>query len=127
MKADGRLQREPGAPLKADVDVRYPLVPQRSDADIAVAVAHALRLSACLPGNSVHGAVNNGHVTLWGEVDLEHERDAATAVTRWLTGVTGVTNLTRVTLRDRPEDAPRRLNSITRLRARLGQARTGKA
>jgi osmotically-inducible protein OsmY len=69
---------------------------QRSDADIARAVVKALDWSACLPRNSVRVRVDNGHVTLSGEVAREHQRDAATTVVRWLTGVTGVSNTTTI-------------------------------
>ena len=66
------------------------------DADVAEAVARALHLSACLPQKTIFVSVDNGHVTLRGEVTWEYQRAAATSVTRWLTGVSSVSNLLAV-------------------------------
>jgi osmotically-inducible protein OsmY len=72
-----------------DIEVRLRL--ERTDADIAADVAHALGLRSTVP-RSVQAAVHNGSVTLTGKVDwLFQTRDAEKAV-RHIRGVRSVLN-----------------------------------
>jgi len=85
-------------------DARRQVCVAVDDADLAEAVARALHLSASLPQKDLYVSVNDGHVTLRGEVAWEYQRAAAGTVTRWLNGVTGVSNLIAVRSR-----APRKV------------------
>ena len=69
----------------------------RTDADIAAAVRHALRWDALVPDDMIHSAVDNGSVTLEGEVDTYAQRDDAAHAVKNLMGVRGVDN--RITVR----------------------------
>jgi osmotically-inducible protein OsmY len=68
---------------------------KRSDSDIAAAVQDALSWNVYIP-NTVTAKVQNGAVTLEGQVPWNYQRDAAEQAARYLPGVTTVHN--RVTL-----------------------------
>jgi osmotically-inducible protein OsmY len=69
---------------------------KRNDSDIAGAVQSALKWDVCTP-QSVTAEVQEGAVTLEGEVKWNFERDAAEKAVRYLTGVVSVYN--RITLK----------------------------
>lgn len=106
------LQRVPGIRAVAlELDVR--LAPQHrlSDTDIARA-AEALLEAAVVPRPDVRLKVDNGWVTLQGEVDWDFQRRACEKALRTLTGVVGLTN----------EIAPRRSGSGEDIEQRIEQA-----
>ena len=65
----------------------------RSDTEIAHQVVNALRWDVLVPDDKIQSRVQEGWITLDGEVDWEHQRRAAFKAVRNLTGVRGVTNL----------------------------------
>jgi osmotically-inducible protein OsmY len=69
---------------------------KRNDSDIAGAVQSALKWDVCTP-QSVTAEVQEGAVTLEGEVKWNFERDAAEKAVRYLTGAVSVYN--RITLK----------------------------
>jgi osmotically-inducible protein OsmY len=92
--AEEAAYRVPGVKAVAnDIEVRLPILAERTDADIAKAALNALKWDAAIPTDKVQVTVSKGWVTLKGEVDYAFQRqDAERAVAR-LTGVKGVTNL----------------------------------
>jgi osmotically-inducible protein OsmY len=68
----------------------------RDDADVAKAIADALKWSSTVP-TTVLAEVNKGWVVLTGEVDSSFQRDDAVGIVQGVKGVKGVTN--RVTLK----------------------------
>jgi osmotically-inducible protein OsmY len=68
----------------------------RDDSDIAAAIAHVLDNNVQLPQDKVHARVQNGWVTLDGEVDYDHQRREVERMVRQVRGVTGVTDLITV-------------------------------
>lgn len=66
---------------------------KRSDADIAGAVQNVLSWSTSLPADTVKVKVENGWVTLSGNLDWQYQRQAAKDSVRYLMGVTGVSDL----------------------------------
>jgi osmotically-inducible protein OsmY len=64
-----------------------------NDTDIAKAAASAIAANASLPANAISIDVNNGHVTLTGEVDWNYQRAAAGGTVRYLRGVRDLVNL----------------------------------
>jgi len=75
-----------------DIQVHFPGSSQKTDAEIARAVRHALEWDAFVPDRKIRSTVSDGWVTLEGEIEFLREReDAATAV-RNLAGVKGVWN-----------------------------------
>jgi osmotically-inducible protein OsmY len=70
----------------------------RDDADVAKAIADAVKWSSTVP-TTVHAEVNKGWVVLTGEVDWSFQRDGAVGIVQGVKGVKGVTNF--VTLKPR--------------------------
>jgi osmotically-inducible protein OsmY len=65
---------------------------ERTDGDIAAAAERALSWSALVPARKVRIMVENGCVTLGGEVEWEYQRRAAEAAVGSLLGVKSVAN-----------------------------------
>jgi len=64
----------------------------RDDADVAKAIADALKWSSTVP-TTVHAEVTSGWVNLTGKVDWSYQRDDAFAIVQGVKGVMSVTNL----------------------------------
>jgi osmotically-inducible protein OsmY len=64
----------------------------RTDTEIAEAVVDALKASVSVPGEKIKTRVEDGIVTLDGEVDWDYQRKAAGRVTEVLSGVRKVYN-----------------------------------
>jgi osmotically-inducible protein OsmY len=78
------------------LEVRVPHFHSRADADLAAAAANALRWDIEVPDEEVRPSVDNGHITLDGQVAWRYQLEAAERAVRHLAGVTGVTNNLRV-------------------------------
>jgi osmotically-inducible protein OsmY len=81
--------------IAEDLEVHLPSSKERNDPDIAKAAASALDWDVEVP-NGLHMKVENGWVTLKGEVAWQFEKRAAERAVRNLMGVRGVTNLIAV-------------------------------
>jgi osmotically-inducible protein OsmY len=71
---------------------------KRTDAEVAEGVARALQAHVWVPAD-VQAVVENGWVTLRGEVTWQFQKEAAANAVRYLAGVKGVSN--EITLRPR--------------------------
>jgi osmotically-inducible protein OsmY len=78
-----------------DLKVKLPGSP-RDDSDIARAIAHVLQWNVQVPEGRVHARVENGWVTLEGEVDFEFQRREVERMVRQVRGVTGVLDTIKV-------------------------------
>lgn len=83
-----------------ELEVRLPGAAERTDEDIARAIARALEWNVSVPHEAIDVTVEHGWVTLKGQVDWDYQRKAAEREARNATGVKGVTNL--ITIRERP-------------------------
>jgi osmotically-inducible protein OsmY len=79
-----------------DLQVKLPASSQRPDPEIARAALDALKWDVVVPSDRITMRIENGWVTLEGEVDFYFQRQAAERDVRNLTGVKGVTNLITV-------------------------------
>jgi osmotically-inducible protein OsmY len=75
-----------------NIEVRLAFDAKRSDNDIAAAVVNRLEWDVAVPRKAVEVKVEDGWITLSGEVHWNFQRAAATQDVRRLLGVTGVTN-----------------------------------
>lgn len=92
-KAERAAQRVFGVKaLVVKVDVLLPALNQRSDEDIARAVENTLQWMTPLLKGRVQVLVESGQVLLSGEVEWQHQKDAAADAIGHLLGVTGVIN-----------------------------------
>jgi osmotically-inducible protein OsmY len=80
------------------ISVHLPDKFERSDTDIAQAVRHVLEWDVVVPDTHIRSMTANGWVTLEGEVDTWHEREAAGRAVRNLAGVRGLINKLEVVL-----------------------------
>jgi len=68
----------------------------RNDTDVAQAAATAIEWNVSVPHDKVKTMVENGWITLSGDVSWNYQREAAHDAVRHLMGVKGVTNLMTV-------------------------------
>ena len=69
---------------------------RRDDSDIARRIAHILESNVRVPEGRVQARVENGWVTLEGEVDYDFQRHEVERMVRNVRGVTGVTDMINV-------------------------------
>jgi osmotically-inducible protein OsmY len=79
-----------------EIEVKLPYDVKRSDEDIARAAIERLAWDSTLPKDAVKVTVQDGWVTLTGEVGWYFEHDAAALDVRPLWGVVGVSNLIKL-------------------------------
>ncbi len=99
------------------VEAQVKLAPEhrRSDSDIARAALAALRWNSLVPDDRVTVEVEDGWVTLTGEVDWPYQLASAEQCIRPLTGVRGVTNLVTLKAHVRGLDIARQItDALTR-------------
>jgi osmotically-inducible protein OsmY len=75
-----------------EIKVQLPASSKRTDADIAWAAANALEWNISVPHDRVKVTVEDGRITLDGEVDWWFQKMAAEDTARHLTGVRWVSN-----------------------------------
>jgi osmotically-inducible protein OsmY len=78
--------------IAVELDVKLSLAHKRSDSEIAQAAITALTWNALVPSERVKVEVDNGWVTLTGELNWNYQSANAEQSIRSLTGVRGVTN-----------------------------------
>ena len=101
--AEMAVKRLPGVKaLAIELKVELPDSSERTDSDIARAAEHALKWHVLVPYNQIKVTVENGRITLEGEVDRQFQKSAAERAVLHLTGVKGVINLITV----KPKVAP---------------------
>lgn len=89
--------------LAIELQVQLPPEQRRSDGEIAQAALHALDWHSLVPEDSVEVRVEDGWVTLTGEVDWSYQSASAEQCVHPLMGVRGVTNAIRLRRRADPE------------------------
>lgn len=82
--------------LAEDIQIGVSPSYKRSDTDIAAAVLNALKLHTVLEEEKITVKVEDGIVTLDGEVEWEYQRKNAATAVKNLSGVVAVTNLLTV-------------------------------
>jgi len=75
-----------------ELQVGVPAAEERTDEDIARAVANALTWNTAIPADRVKAQVSHGWVTLEGTVEWYYQKEAAERAVRPIRGVKGVTN-----------------------------------
>jgi osmotically-inducible protein OsmY len=75
-----------------EIEVQLPFERKRGDDQMALAVLDRIAWDASIPANAITVTVENGRVTLIGQVNWHYQREAALQYVRQLHGVVGVTN-----------------------------------
>ena len=92
-EAESAAQRVGGVKaLAIEIDVKLAGSSARTDADIAHSAANVLDWMTYLPKDAVKVTVEQGWVTLKGEVDWAFQKEGAQSSLRSLMGVTGVSD-----------------------------------
>ncbi|SFC25773.1 Osmotically-inducible protein OsmY, contains BON domain [Polaromonas sp. OV174] len=78
--------------IALELDVKLSAEHKRSDSEIAQVASSALRWSSLVPDERIKVEVENGWVTLTGEVDWSYQLTSAENSIRPLLGVRGLTN-----------------------------------
>jgi osmotically-inducible protein OsmY len=92
---------------------------ERSDTDIAKAAVDALKWNVMVPSDDVKVKVQNGWITLTGDVRWDYQRRSAEKAVRDLPGVRGLTNLITIRPRVEPEDVKRKIEETFKREAIL--------
>ena len=92
-----------------DLKVKLPVSSQRPDPELARAVVDALKWDILVPHDRIQVVVEDGWVTLKGEVDWYYQKEEAERTVRNLTGVKGVSNLITVAVKPTPSDVKKRI------------------
>ena len=93
LNAEQAAQRVDGVKaLTVEMDVTLPGASNRSDSDIAQSANSVLRWTTYLPTDHIKIKVENGRISLSGEVEWDYQRQGAVEAVHHLQGVTGVNN-----------------------------------
>jgi osmotically-inducible protein OsmY len=76
----------------ADLEVKIPEDEKRKDADIAAAAAEAFKWNSFVPEDAMVLSVEDGWVTIEGEVEWQFQRESAYGAIKNLLGVRGIKN-----------------------------------
>jgi osmotically-inducible protein OsmY len=79
-----------------EIEVKIGSFAKKNDVEIAEAVLRSLKWHTSIPEDKIKVKVENGWVTLEGEVDWEYQKNAAKNTTENLLGVKGISNLITV-------------------------------
>lgn len=120
MAAERAVWRVKGVKAIAqEIKVRIPGDKKRDDDEIAQRAINILAWNSLIPRDSIHVRVQNGFVTLSGQVDWNFQRRAAEADIRKLAGVAGVIN--EITLKPsiEPVDVKQRITDALKRHAEI--------
>jgi osmotically-inducible protein OsmY len=97
--------------IAMELDVKLSPAHERSDSDIAQAAADALRLNFLVPQGKVQVEVENGWVTLTGELDWGYQFASAEQCIRPLAGVRGLFNKIVIKPRVKGDDIAKQITA----------------
>lgn len=97
LAAEKAVKRVKGVKAVAeDIEVRLPYETLKNDEEIAREVVNALKWNINVPDDKVSVKVDNGWVTLDGELEYQYQRSATLNAVQNLLGVNGVINLIKL-------------------------------
>ena len=102
-----------------DLKIKLPGAAERGDADIAQSVLSSLRFHVEVPHEHIQVTVEDGWVTLDGEVEWQYQKTAAENAIKYLMGMKGFTNTIRIKPRVSASDVKSKIESALARRAQL--------
>lgn len=120
IEAEKTLRKVEGVKAVAeDIEVRLASFGKRSDTELAEAVVNALKWRSSLNEEKINVKVENGWVTLQGEVEREfHRKEAHNAIVD-LIGVVGINNNIKLKPKVEPVDIKQKITAALHRSARL--------
>ena len=116
--AERAAQRVAGVKgVAVELDVVLPGSTRRTDADIAKAVTSALEWSIAVPRERIKVRVEDGWVTLSGDVEWAYAREAAESCVRSLIGIKGVINNIEIRPKISSDDVKEKIEAALQRRA----------
>ena len=105
--------------IAQEIEVRPIGANTLADDEIAVRVLNAVRWNTSIPPDVVKVKVQNGWITLSGNVEWNFQRDAAARAVRDMAGVKGVTNSIMIAPKASPADIRARIEKALKRQAEL--------
>jgi osmotically-inducible protein OsmY len=102
-----------------DLAIKLPGAAERGDTDIAQSVLSNLRFNVSIPHERIQVTVENGWVTLDGEVEWQFEKTTAENAIKYTMGVKGITNRISVKPRVSVTDVKTKIEGAFARRAQL--------
>lgn len=106
-----------------ELKVKLPSSSQRSDPEIARAAVNALQWNVLVPEDRIQIVVEDGWITLRGEVDWYYQKEEAERTVRNITGIKGISNLITVAAVPTPSDVKQRIAGTLRRGAQFDAER----
>jgi osmotically-inducible protein OsmY len=106
-----------------NIQVRLPIIHRRPDPDIARDAADAIKRDLPYSWELIKITVDQGLITLEGEVEWHYQRELAERAVQNLRGVTGVINMVRIRPHVAPVDIKRKIERALRRSAELDASR----
>ena len=100
-------------------DIEVKTTGEHTDVDIAKRAVDKLEWNLLVPANTVTVKVDNGWLTLRGEVNHDYQRRAAERAVRDVPGVRGVSNLITIKPKVEPEDLKEKIERTFTRQAEL--------
>ena len=104
-------------------DIEVKLGTSRTDPEIARDAAHAMKINVTVPDEKIKAVVNEGFVTLEGNVDWDFQRRGAESYVRNVAGVRGVVNHIKVKPRVSAGEVSSKIEEALRRNAELDARR----
>lgn len=82
--------------VAVDLEVKMPNEEKRTDADIAAAALQAFKWNSFVPEDAMEVSVEDGWITIEGEVEWQFQRESASSAIKNLLGVRGIRNHLKV-------------------------------
>lgn len=94
-----------------EIEVKLSQSDWRNDAEIAQTILNTIKWYATVRGEGIKVKVENGWVTLEGEVEWIFEKNTVASAIEKLLGVRGITNLIKIAPRVTPSDVKRKISA----------------
>jgi len=102
-----------------EIKVKLPGSFKVADEEIGLSAVHAIELNVSVPHDSINVRVQEGSITLTGEVNWAYQRDAAEGAVRNLRGVVWVSDQITIKPQIEPVDVKSKIESAFRRNAML--------
>jgi osmotically-inducible protein OsmY len=123
-KAEQDVKRVAGVVGVANnIEVRIPIIHRRPDPDIARDAVEAIKRELPYSWEEIKVIVEDGLITLEGEVEWHYQRELAERAVQNLRGVAGVINMVRIRPHVAPVDIKRKIERALRRSAELDASR----
>lgn len=116
-KAAGRVKGVHG--IAQELEVRFAEGKKTADDEIASRAVNIIHWSTLLPIDTVQVRVQNGWITLTGEVEWQYQRKNVETVVRLLSGVKGITNHIGLKPRVQPGDIKHKIEDALKRNAQI--------